>query len=237
MTVEQVGARSARKELVNDFESLPSAESLIQERTMTRMGLVAFLYSDCLDSVSRTTRLAKYAADPGGRDYHWAAKLGASKLFEDDMPYDQVVGEVMPNMTRPTQRSDNQHALKALYDWKLNNAGIYKKPPSGELSGPKGELIITLKPSFAVEKKGVTTAYVPWMFKDTRLTPQVASIGVHLLELALQKDDYATWKFALIDTGTQKCYSRTHKNSAEAAIFAVRTTEEALLAQKAKKAA
>ena len=204
---------------------------------MTRMGLVAFLYSDCLDSVSRTTRLAKYAADPGGRDYHWAAKLGASKLFGEDMPYDQVIGEVMPNMTRLTQRSDNQQALKSLYDWKLKNIGAAKEPPVGELSGPQGELIIVLKPAFALERKGVTTAYVPWMFKDTRLTPQVASIGVHLLELALQKDEHASWRFALIDTGTQKCYNRTHKNSAEAAIFAVRTTEEALLAQKAKKVA
>ena len=203
---------------------------------MTRMGLVAFLFSDCLDSVSRTTRLAKYADEPGGRDYHWAAKLGATKVFADDMSYDQAVAETMTNMTRSHQRVDNQEALKALYTWKVRNPGVSKTPPSGELAGPQGELIVSLKPSFAVERKGITTAYVPWMFKDVRLTAQVASIGVHLLEVGLQKDEFADWRFALIDTVSSKCFWRTHKHSAEAARFAIRTTEEIIIAQRQKAA-
>ncbi|TFW10887.1 hypothetical protein EGY25_14370 [Brevundimonas intermedia] len=204
---------------------------------MTRMGLVAFLFSDCLDSVSRTTRLAKYADDPGGRDYHWAAKLGAQKMFGDDVSYDQAVADTMSKISRSHQRLDNQEALKGLYGWKIANPGVGKEPPSGELAGPKGELIVSLKPCFAVERKGVTTAYVPWMFKEVRLTAQVASIGVHLLEVGLQKDAYSNWRFALIDTVTQKCFWRTHKHSAKAANFAIRTTEEILIAQRVKKAA
>jgi len=83
---------------------------------MTRMGLVAFLFNDCIDSVTRTTRLAKYADEPGGQDYHWAAKLAAEKLFLEDMPYDQAVSEVMGNISRAHQRKDNQDALKTLHD-------------------------------------------------------------------------------------------------------------------------
>ena len=203
---------------------------------MTRMGLVAFLFSDCLDSVSRTTRLAKYADDPGGRDYHWAAKLGAMKVFADDMSYDQAVAETMTNMTRSHQRLDNQEALKALHTWKVQNPGVSKMPPSGEVKGPKGELVISLKPTFAVERKGVTTAYVTWMFKDVRLTAQVASIGVHLLEIGLRKDEFVGWRFALIDTVSSKSFWRTHKHSAEAAQFAIRTTEEVIIAHRKKAA-
>ena len=110
-------------------------------------------------------------------------------------------------------------------------------PPIGEVSGPKKELSIILRPAFALERKGVTTALVPWMFKEVRLSSQVAGIGVHLLELGLQHGEYTHWKFGLIDTVSGKCFTRTHKHTAEAARFAVRTQEEMLLAQKLKKAA
>ncbi|WP_447909429.1 hypothetical protein [Brevundimonas bullata] len=204
---------------------------------MTRMGLVAFLLGDCIDSVSRTMRLAKYAADPGGQDYHWAAKLAAARMFGEDLSFDQAVSEVMASIKRDHQRRDNQDALKTLYDWKISRPGVFRQPPAGELTGPCGELTITLKPVFALERKGVTTAYVPWMFKDVRLTAQVAGIGVHLLELGLQKDEYAGWRFALIDTVSGKCFNRTHKHTAEAANFAVRTTEEMLIAARVRRAA
>jgi hypothetical protein len=201
------------------------------------MGLTTFLFNDCVDSVTRTTRLAKYADEPGGRDYHWAAKQAASKLFYDDISYDQAVAEVMSNMSRPHQRKDNQDALKTIYAWKLANPGLAHAPPSGQITGPKTELVIVLKPAFALEKKGVVTAYVPWMFKDERLTANIAGIGVHLLELGLQKDAYENWRFALIDTVTGKCFSRTHKNTAQAARFMIRTQEELLIAQMEKKVA
>lgn len=203
---------------------------------MTRMSLTTFLFNDCVDSVTRTTRLAKYADEPGGGDYHWAAKQAASKLFYDDMPYDQAVAEVMSNMTRLYQRKDNQEALKTIYEWKQANPGVAHLPPNGEITGPKGELTIVLKPAFALEKKGVVTAFVPWMFKDERLTANVAGIGVHLLELGLQKGLHEKWRFALIDTVTGKCFARTHKNTAQAALFMLRTQEELLIAQKAKAA-
>lgn len=204
---------------------------------MTRMGLTTFLFNDCVDSVARTTRLAKYADEPGGRDYHWAAKHAAGRLFYDEMPYDQAVAEVMSNMTRPHQRKDNQEALKTIYEWKQENPGSAHAPPAGEITGPQGELTIVLKPTFALEAKGVVTAYVPWMFKDERLTANIAGIGVHLLELGLQKGAFEAWRFALIDTVTGKCFTRTHKNTAEAAHFMVRTQEELLVAQKNKKVA
>lgn len=204
---------------------------------MTRMGLTTFLYNDWVDSVTRTSRLAKYAFDPGGGDYHWAAKQAAAKLFYEDMPFDQAVAEVMSNMTRPHQRKDNQDALKTIYDWKLAHPGVAHAPPHGEHPAPKGELVITLKPAFALEEKGIVTAYVPWMFKDVRLTPKLAGIGVHLLQLALKKGEHKDWRFALIDTVTGKCFNRTHKDTAEAADFMVRTQEEMLLVQWAKKKA
>jgi hypothetical protein len=204
---------------------------------MTRMSLTTFLFNDCVDSVERTTRLAKYADDPGGGDYHWAAKQAASKLFYEDMPYDRAVAEVMSNMTRPYQRKDNQEALKTIYEWKRVNPGIAYAPPAGEIIGPKGELIVVLKPAFALKQKGIITAYVPWMFKDERLTANIAGIGVHLLELGLKRDAREEWRFALIDTVTGKCFVRTHKNTAEAALFMIRTQEELLLEQKKRKAA
>ena len=204
---------------------------------MTRMSLTTFLYNDCVDSVARTTRLSKYADDPGGGDYHWAAKLGASKMFYDDMPYDQAVAESMSNMTRDYQRKDNQDALKMIHTWKLNHPGSAHAPPVGEIKGPQGELVVVLKPTFALEQKGVITAYVPWMFKDERLSPNVAGIGVHLLERGLKKGNYASWKFALIDTSTGKCFFRTHKHTIEAANFIIRTQEEILVVKKNRKAA
>ena len=204
---------------------------------MARMSLTTFLFNDCVDSVTRTTRLAKYVDEPGGRDYHWAAKNAASRLFEDDVPYDQAVAEVMSNMTRAHQRADNQDALKAIYAWKQENPGLAYAPPAGEVSGPLGELTIVLKPAFALERKGTITAYVPWMFKDERLTSNIAGIGVHLLELGLQTGAYQDWRFALFDTVTKKAFSRTHKNTAEAAHFLIRSQEEQLAAQKSKKVA
>lgn len=204
---------------------------------MTRMSLTTFLFNDCVDSVARTARLSKYAEEPGGRDYHWAAKHAASRLFYDDVSYDQAISEVMANMTRPYQRRDNQEALKGLYEWKQQNPGFPHAPPSGDICGPMGELQIVLKPAFAWERKGVVTAYVPWMFKDVRLTANIAGIGVHLLELGLQKGHYEHWRFALFDTVAQKGFSRTHKNTAEAARFMIRTQEELLVSQKNKNVA
>lgn len=201
---------------------------------MTRMGLTTFLYNDWVDSVTRTSRLAKYAFDPGGGDYHWAAKQAAGKLFADDLPYDQAVAEVMANMSRAYQRKDNQDALKTIYDWKLAHPGKAHTPPVGEVEAPQGELAVTLRPVFALEKKGVVTAYVPWMFKEARLTPKLAGIGVHLLEQGLQIDNHEAWRFAMIDTVNGKCFSRTHKDTAEAAAFMLRTQEEVILAQKMK---
>lgn len=204
---------------------------------MSRMSLTTFLFNDCVDSVTLTTRLAKYAEEPGGRDYHWAAKLGASRLFEDCVPYDQAVAEVMSNMTRMHQRKDNQEALKAIYSWKQENPGTVHSPPAGEVTGPLGELTIVLKPTFALERKGVVTAYVPWMFKDVRLTSNIAGIGVHLLELGLQTGPYCDWRFAMFDTVTRKTFSRTHKNTAEAAHFLMRSQEHQIWTQKSKKIA
>jgi len=202
---------------------------------MARMSLTTFLFNDCVDSVTRTTRLAKYLEEPGGRDYHWAAKHAASRLFEEDIPYDQAVAEVMTNMTRAHQRADNQEALKAIHSWKQANPGLSHAPPVGEVTGPLGQLTIVLKPTFALERKGAITAYVPWMFKDVRLTPKIAGIGVHLLELGLQAGPYEDWRFALFDTVTKKTFSRTHKNTAEAAHFLIRSQEEQLVAQKSRK--
>lgn len=202
---------------------------------MTRMDLATFLYNDWVDSCTRTSRIAKYAFDPGGGDYHWAAKQAASKLFYEDMTFDQAVSEVMSNMTRPHQRKDCQNALKSIYDWKMAHPGVAYLPPSGEITGPKGELSVGLRPAFAIEQKGVVTAYVLWMFKDVRLEPKLAGIGVHLLELGLQHDAYENWRFAIMDTVNGKCFSRTHKDTAEAAQFMIRTQEEMLIAQKSKK--
>lgn len=204
---------------------------------MTRMGLPTFLFNDWVDSVTRTSRIAKYAFDPGGGDYHWAAKQAAAKLFYNDMAYDQAVAEVMSNMNRSHQRQDNQAALKTIYEWKLAHPGIAHMPPSGEIPGPAGELIVTLRPAFALQEKGITTAYVPWMFKEVRLESKLAGIGVHLLEQGLKHGVYKDWRFALIDTVSGKCFNRTHKDTAEAAAFMMRTQEEMLLAQKAKKKA
>ena len=203
---------------------------------MTRMSLTTFLFHDCLDSVTRTTKLAQYA-EPGGRDYFWAAKLAASQIFLEDKSFDQAVGDVMLNMTKAHQRQDNHDALKGMYDWKLANPGNAHVPPVGEFSGPKDELIITLKPAFALEKKGVITAFVPWMYKDERLTSHVAGMGVHLMEVILQKNEYANWRFAMIDTVAGKVFNKTHKHTAAAAATCVRTQEETIIAHKASKAA
>lgn len=204
---------------------------------MTRMGLPAFLLNDWVDSVTRTSRIGKYATEPGGRDYHWAAKQAATKLFNDDAPYDQAVSEVMANMKVPHQRKDNQDALKTIYDWKLKHPGTAHAPPNGELTGPQGVLTISLRPVWALEEKGVVTAYVPWMFKDVRLESKLAGIGVHLLELKLQHERYAHWRFAMIDTVSGKCFHRTHKATPGAAQFMIRTQEEMLISQMKKKAA
>lgn len=204
---------------------------------MTRMGLPTFLFNDWVDSVTRTSRIAKYASDPGGGDYHWAAKQAAAKIFSEDMPYDQAVAEVMANMTRDHQRRDCQTSLKNIYDWKLANPGRARTPPTGEICGPKGELTVTLRPTFALEQKGTTTAYVLWMFKEVRLESKLAGIGVHLLEQGLKHGQRRNWRFALMDTINGKCFARTHKDTAEAADFMIRTQEEMLIAQKNKKAA
>lgn len=204
---------------------------------MVRMSLTTFLFNDCVDSVTRTTRLSKYMEEPGGRDYHWAAKHAASRMFQDDVPYDQAVSEVMTNMTRAHQRADNQEALKGIYAWKQENPGVAYAPPAGEVTGPLGELTILLKPAYALERKGVVTAYVPWMFKDVRLTSNIAGIGVHLLELGLQTGRYRNWQFAMFDTVTKKAFSRTHKHTAEAAHFLIQAQEQQLISLRGKKVA
>jgi len=198
---------------------------------MTRMGLVTFLANDCVDSVARTSRLSKYAL-PGGGDYHWAVKKGAEEIFVNEASYDEAVSEVMGNMTKSTQRLHSQAALKSLYEWKLSHPGTYVPAPSGNFVGPKGELIIRLDPSFACVSGGKSTAYVLWLFKELRLTPQVAGMGVHLLQSALGVGEHSNWRFALLDVPAGKVFSRTHKNTASAVEFAVRTQEELLLSVK-----
>ncbi len=203
---------------------------------MTRMSLTTFLFHDCLDSVARTRKLAQYA-EPGGRDYFWAAKRAAGQIFLDDKSFDQAVGDVMMNMSKAHQRQDNHDALKGMYNWKLANPGKAHQPPVGELAGPQNELIVTLRPTFALEKKGVITTYVPWMYKDERLTSAVAGMGIHLMELILQQNAYSDWRFAMIDTVAGKIFTKTHKHTAEAVMASLKTQEEIIIAHKAKKAA
>ncbi len=199
---------------------------------MTRMDLVTFLANDVADSVLKTTRLSKYTSSTSGSDYYWALKKGAAKVFLDGLSYDQAVSVVMSNMTVPHQRSHNQLALKALYSWKLANPGEPLDPPIGAFAGPKGELIIKLEPAFGLCIKGKKTAFVPWPLKDFRLNAKVAGMGIYLLEQGLKKGDYADWKFCMIDLVSGDVFNRTHKDTAKAVDFALRTQEELLISFK-----
>lgn len=204
---------------------------------MTRMMLQTFLANDLADSVTKTTRLAKYNVSPGGGDYWWGAKEAARRIVNDGESYDQAVG-AFANMTVPHQLKDNQELALKIYQWKLNNkdaAPVGGAMPSAEVSGPKGELIVKLEPAFAVARKGVVEAYVLWTFKELRLSSRVAGMGIHLLELALQHDAQAAWRFYILDTGTLKRFghSSISSNTADAAAFALRTQEELLISGKA----
>lgn len=199
---------------------------------MVRMSLTTFLYNDVVDSVTQTDRLERRVNGKGkGGDYYWAAKLAAAKMFEEEMSYDQAISEVMVNMTVPTQRLDNQSALKVLNDFRLAQGGAARVPPRGEIVAPLNILSVQLEPTFAIETKGKVTAYVPWMFKDDRLTAKIAGVGIHLLQTELAYGDYADWRFAMIDTVTGVTFRKTHKNTAEAANRMLRSQEENLANQ------
>lgn len=193
---------------------------------MPRMNLTTFLANDAADSVTKTSKILKYVDSPGGADYYWALKAAAKKMFLDGEPYDQAVG-VMANMTVNHQRVDNQTALLAAHQWKLANPGEAVAPPSGSISGPKGELIIKLEPAWAVRRKGIVEAYVPWTFKHERIARPVAGMGVWLLESGLQHDDYESWRFYLIDLITGKRFGRDciTKSTAIATMSALETQE------------
>ncbi|WP_296177919.1 hypothetical protein [uncultured Brevundimonas sp.] len=200
------------------------------------MSLTTFLYNDIVDSVTLTDRLESRATGTSkGGDYYWAAKQAANKMFHEDMSYDQAISEVMANMTKSKQRTDNQNVLKTLHEFRLANPGEAQAPPSGEITGPLKILTITLKPAFAIKKAGKVTAYIPWMFKEERLTAKIASVGIHMLKTELAHGEFANWRFSMIDTINGETFSRTHKNTAEAAETMLRS-QEALLAMQFKKA-
>lgn len=199
---------------------------------MVRMSLTTFLYNDVVDSVTQTDRLERRVNGTGkGGDYYWAAKLAAAKMFEEGMSYDQAISEVMVNMTVATQRLDNQSILKVLNDFRLAQGGIPRVPPRGEVVAPLNILAVQLEPNFAIEKNGKVTAYVPWMFKDDRLSAKIAGVGIHLLQTKLAFGDYADWRFAMIDTVNGSIFKKTHKNTGEAAERMLRSQEENLANQ------
>ncbi|NGM52198.1 hypothetical protein G5B46_21530 [Caulobacter sp. 602-2] len=200
------------------------------------MNLTTFLANDAADSATKTSKILKYVDRPGGADYYWALKSAAKKMFLDGEPYDQAVG-VMANMTVDHQRLNNQQALKAAYDWKIQNPGEALPPPSGSVSAPKGELTIKLEPAWAIKRKGKFEAYVPWTFKNERLSRPTAGIGIWLLESGLQHDDYENWDFYLIDLVTKKRFGRSciTKSTALATMSALEAQENIYL--NAKKSA
>ncbi|MFT4935578.1 MAG: hypothetical protein ACI9LT_002280 [Pseudoalteromonas distincta] len=207
------------------------------EGTMPRMMLQTFLANDLADSVSKATRLSKYHASPGGGDYWWGAKEAVRRIIAGGESYDQAVGS-FANMSKPHQAKDNQELTYRIYQWKLKNKDVeplHSEMPVAEVSGPQGKLIVKLEPNFAVKRKGVFEAYALWTFKELRLTSPVAGMGVHLLELALQHDDCASWKFYLLDCGSLRRFghSAVSSGTAAAATFALRTQEELLLNGKA----
>ncbi len=183
---------------------------------MPRMNLTTFLANDVADSVTKTSKILKYIDTPGGSDYYWALKAAAKKMFLDDEPYDQAVG-VMANMTVSHQRIDNQTALKAAHKWKLANPGEAVPPPAGLISGPQGELVVKLEPAWAIKRKGVVEAYVPWTFKHERISRPVAGMGVYLLEMGLQHDEFENCRFFLIDLVASKRYGNSCITRATAA--------------------
>jgi len=150
-------------------------------------------------------------------------------MFMEGMGYDQAVSTTMANMTVDHQRNHNQLALKQLHQWKMAKPGDAISPPVGEISAPLGALIVKLEPEFALQYKGKKTAYAAWALKDTRLTSKVAGMGIHLLELGLQKEEFHDWKFCMIDVVTGECFKRCHKGTAQAVEFALRTQEELLI--------
>lgn len=204
---------------------------------MTRMMLQTFLANDLSDSVTKANRLGKYASTPGGGDYWWGGKLAAKRMINDGESYDQAVGSFAA-MTVAHQHKDNQDLAHRIYHWKLKNAGltpVTAEMPAAEVAAPQGKLIVKLEPNFAVYRKGVVEAYTLWTFKELRLTPKVAGMGVHLLELGLQHDERADWIFYLLDTVTLERFGhgKIGRGTASATLFALRTQEELLLSTKA----
>jgi len=198
------------------------------------MHLTTFLANDLTDSVTRAGKLAKYAESPGGSDYYWGFRLAARRLFLEDVPFDEAVG-VMARMTVDHQRAANQEALRNLYRWKLGNPGISVEPPTGEIAGPKGSLIVRLDPAFAITRKGVTEAYVPWLYKDLRLPRAVGGMGVFLLELGLQTGEFENWKFYVMDFATMSRFGHgaIARSTGRAVVSALQAQEDLYLAAKA----
>lgn len=205
---------------------------------MPRMNLTTFLANDSSDSVTKASKMAKYADAPGGADYYWGLKHAARKIFLEGEPYDQAVS-VMINMTVDHQRRDNQSALRELHSWKLANPGDPLEPPTGQIAGPAGELIIKLEPAFAIERNGKREAYVLWTYKDLRLTRAVAGMGILLLEQGLQVGEFADWQFYILDVVTKKRFghSAIGKSTAMATVAAIQAQESLFLSAKGKKAA
>jgi hypothetical protein len=204
---------------------------------MTRMMLQTFLANDLSDSVTKSNRLGKYASAPGGGDYWWGAKEAARRIVNDGESYDEAVGSFAA-MSVAHQLRDNQELAHRIYQWKLAQPAfkrVTNEMPNAEVAGPLGKLIVKLEPNFAVWRKGNVEAYVLWTFKELRLTPKVAGIGVHLLELGLQHDLQSSWKFYLLDTITLERFghSKIVSGTAAATQFALRTQEELLLAKNA----
>lgn len=204
---------------------------------MTRMMLQTFLANDLSDSVTKANRLSKYTSSPGGGDYWWGAKQAARRMINDAESYDQAVA-AFSAMTVPHQHSDNQKLCQRIYQWKLKNADlvpVVDEMPTAEIAAPQGELVVKLEPNFAVVRKGVVEAYTLWTFKELRLTSKVAGMGIHLLELGLQHDARADWRFYLLDAVTLERFghSKIGAGTAAATLFALRTQEELLLSHKA----
>jgi hypothetical protein len=199
--------------------------------------LQTFLANDLSDSVTKANRLGKYTTTPGGGDYWWGAKQAARRMINDGESYDQAVA-AFSAMTVPHQHKDNQELCQRIYQWKLKGASfapVTDEMPTAEIAAPQGKLIVKLEPNFAVSRKGIVEAYALWTFKELRLTPKVAGMGIHLMELGLQHDDRADWRFFLLDTVTLERFghSKIGASTADAALFALRTQEELLLASKA----
>jgi hypothetical protein len=200
---------------------------------MPRIKLTTFLFNDSVDSVEKSRRMGKYVSDPGGSDYYWGVAEGAKRLFADEQPYDRAVA-ALDNITVEHKRQDNKSALLRLYQWKLGHAGFPLPVPVGEIMGPGGELVVTLKPAYAWQTKTQKAAYVLWTYKDVRLTAPLAGIGVYFLEQQLRTGNFSDYDFYLLDLATCRRFGRSaiSAGTPRAAMMALKYQEDLYLAAK-----